>query len=68
MGSIDFEGREEIKDGLMVALNGKYKNLKKNLVFDEDGHTVWIIWDRKKEGWHETISNLIASSNNVNGM
>ena len=40
IGSIDFEGREEIKDGLMVALNGKYKNLKKNLVFDEDGHTV----------------------------
>ena len=37
-------------------------------IFAEDGHTVWIIWDKKEEKWFEKIGNLVADSTDVDGM
>ena len=69
IGSIDFWGKEEMYEGLYDAINTTKMNyLKENILFDEDGHTVWIIWDKKKEKWFEKISNLIISSNNADGL
>ena len=47
IGSVDFEGREEIYIHLKekVEYNEEMYN---NLIFDEDEHTVWIIWDKKE--------------------
>ena len=25
------------------------KHMKDNIIFDEDGHTMWIIWDKENE-------------------
>ncbi len=46
IGSIDFSGYENLYNGLKSAKDrsdnpDKYNNY---LIFDEDGHTVWIIW------------------------
>ena len=68
IGSIDFEGREDLYEGVRIGVKNNRKDLIGKFVFDEDQHTVWIIWDKKEEGWFETISNHIASSNNVDGM
>ena len=49
IGSVDFEGREEIIESLKVSLKSeRFKRLKKNIVFDENNQTVWIIWDKKE--------------------
>jgi len=68
IGSIDFGGKEEMYEGVRIGVKNNRKDLIGKFVFDEDQHTVWIIWDKKEEGWFETISNHIASSNNVDGM
>ena len=46
MGKIDFTGHEELFDGIKNAYEKSWKNISKdNMIFDEDGHTLWIMWD-----------------------
>jgi len=50
IGSIDFEGREELIEGLIDTLSDdEYEELQDKIIFDEDEHTVWIIWDVKEK-------------------
>lgn len=45
LGTVDFTGREEMFDDLENAMNfDDNKDIKDYLIFDEDGHTVWVIW------------------------
>ena len=47
VGSVDFSGHTELYNGLKTASSNKMDTDKKYqdyLIFDEDGHTVWIIW------------------------
>ena len=46
VGTIDFTGREEMFQDLKEAVLGDGK-LKKYIIFDDDGHTVWINWSSK---------------------
>ena len=48
IGSVDFEGREEMYEALRFSLNNDRKDLKEKFIFGEDGHTVWVIWDKKE--------------------
>ena len=48
IGSIDFEGREEMYEALKDTLEDEYKKYLHYFVFVEDGHSVWIIWDKKE--------------------
>ena len=43
VGSVDFTGREEMFDKLEDTISKK-DILKDYMIFDEDGHTVWLIW------------------------
>ena len=46
LGSIDCSG----KGGMYNSLKDKYETDSKRkdfLIFDEDGHTVWVIWWKK---------------------
>ena len=43
LGSIDFKGREEMFEALKQAVEGEL-NKKDFMIFDEDSHTVWLIW------------------------
>ena len=49
IGSVDFEGREEMYEALRYSVGKKYSDLMRYFIFDEDGHTIWIIWDKKEE-------------------
>ena len=46
LGTIDFSGHEDMFTSLKenVCKNDK---LKDYMIFDEDGHTIWLIWWRK---------------------
>jgi len=47
MATIDFAGRTQLYDDLKQEMEKDTqaaKNLRKYLIFDEDGHTVWISW------------------------
>jgi len=47
LASVDFTGREEMFDALEVAMNlDDNKDIKDYLIFDEDRHTVWVIWNK----------------------
>ena len=43
IGVINFEKRKEMYQALKSAVNSQ--GLGQYFIFDEDGHTVWIIWD-----------------------
>jgi hypothetical protein len=43
LGSIDFIGREDMYDQLKISVESD-SNLKDFMIFDEDGHTIWLIW------------------------
>ena len=43
LGKIDFTGHKDMYESLKVETEGNIQ--KKNfMIFDEDGHTVWLIW------------------------
>jgi len=42
LDTIDFTGREDMYDALKDNMENNSRN--KYLIFDEDGHTVWVIW------------------------
>jgi len=45
LGTIDFTGREDMFNALKFGvLNSDKEYLKDYIIFDEDGHTVWLIW------------------------
>ena len=37
-------------------------------IFAEDGHTVWIIWDKKEESVFEKFKDYVANSADIDGM
>ena len=43
LGSIDFKGREGMFEALKKYIE-KDEKLNDFMIFDEDGHTVWLIW------------------------
>ena len=49
IGSIDFEGRECMFEALKNSIEDSYKECVDYFVFDENGHTVWVIWNEKGE-------------------
>ena len=45
LGSADFTGRDGMFEDLKRdVINSDRNELKDYLIFDEDGHTVWVIW------------------------
>ena len=39
------------------------KYMKDIFIFDEDGHTVWIIWDKEKENEKKkSLANILDST------
>ena len=50
VGKIDFSGKESLYKGLQFRMKAtEMKRFEDNIFFDEDGHTVWIIWDKEEE-------------------
>jgi hypothetical protein len=48
IGTLDFSGRKPYYDALEEAMSKPENSSKKDyLIFDEDGHTVWLIWWEK---------------------
>ncbi len=47
LGSVDFAGREAMFNELKKAVSNNGLNASKDLIFDEDGHTVWVVWGGK---------------------
>jgi hypothetical protein len=43
LGTLDFSGREGMFSKLKDAVENEPK-LRDYMIFDEDGHTVWLIW------------------------
>ena len=43
IGVIDFDGKEEMYEGLKNSLKGSFE--EEYWIFDEDGHTAWFVWD-----------------------
>jgi hypothetical protein len=43
LGTLDFTGREEMFGEFTKAMSTR-EDLRDYLIFDEDGHTVWVIW------------------------
>jgi hypothetical protein len=43
LGTLDFTGREEMFGKLREAVSTR-KDLQDYMIFDEDSHTVWLIW------------------------
>lgn len=48
VGTIDFTEYESMFEGLKTAINSNYENFKDYVIFDEDNHTLWIMWDVRK--------------------
>ena len=45
-----------------LSTKDEEKNMKDNFIFDEDGHTVWIIWDKEKENEKKkSLANILDS-------
>ena len=42
--------------------------MKNYFIFDEDGHTVWIIWDKKEESVFEKFKDYVVNSADIDGM
>ena len=42
LGMIDFESKTQMYEALKKSVNNK--QLSNYLIFDEDGHTVWMMW------------------------
>jgi len=43
LGTIDFTGREDMFQSLKIGVKSD-NDLKDYMIFDEDGHTVWLMW------------------------
>ena len=43
IGSIDFSGHKDLYKNLNTAVKD-YEEISQYMIFDEDGHTVWINW------------------------
>lgn len=48
VGTIDFTEYESMFNGLKTAIDSDFKNFKDYVIFDEDNHTLWIMWDVRK--------------------
>jgi len=44
LGTIDFTGREGMYKALKEYVTIDRPELKDYMIFNEDGHTVWLIW------------------------
>ena len=42
--------------------------MKNYFIFDEDGHTVWIVWDKKEESVFEKFKDYVVNSADIDGM
>ena len=50
VGKIDFSGKESLYTGLQFRMKAtEMKRFEDSIIFDEDGHTVWIIWHKEEE-------------------
>ena len=46
-----------------LSTKDEEKNMKDNFIFDEDGNTVWIIWDKEKENEKKkSLANILDST------
>lgn len=46
LGSVDYTGCEELFNALKSAVQNDL-TLKDYMIFDENGHTVWLVWWNK---------------------
>ncbi len=52
-GTIDFTGHEEMFNALKNSMKPRNLKYSKYFIFDEDGHTLWIMWGQKRTGYPE---------------